>query len=322
MNKIGTIITGVPPAGVGQSKADTPRVSVLMTVFNAERYIERAIKSIINQTLERWELLIINDGSTDRSENIAKQLAVYDKRIKVVSKKNEGIVSSANLGLTMVSAPYVARMDADDISHPTRLEKQLHFLEANPNCVAVGSYVQLIDSRGLRICEFSRVSSHREIDDLHMKGHGGAICHPASMMRIGAIRHIGGYDPSMKSAEDLDMFLKLAEHGVLSNIPECLFSWRQHLASEGNARRNLQAKYAKIAVIRAHERRGLEVPSRVAVLENTRDSSIASTYEKWLWWSLKGGNHRTAIKYATLLFFARPISLQTFTAVFCALRGR
>ena len=105
----------------------TPLVSVVLPVYNAEEYISEALKSILNQTYDNLEVVVVNDGSTDHSLHVIRSLA--DKRVKIISRENRGLVASLNEGIDAASGDYIARMDADDISHPERISKQIRLLE-------------------------------------------------------------------------------------------------------------------------------------------------------------------------------------------------
>src|SRR5205823_5408269 len=127
----------VQPKPSRHMQHDRPEITVLMPAFNAGKYIREAIKSVLQQSLANFELLIINDGSTDDTLSIA--LSFNDRRIVVVNKEHEGIAVALNTGLKLASAPYIARFDADNICMPDRLEKQVNFLHDHSDYVLVGS---------------------------------------------------------------------------------------------------------------------------------------------------------------------------------------
>src|SRR3990172_5385939 len=123
-------------------------VSVLMPFYNAERYVGEAIESILCQTFKEFELVAIDDGSTDRSLEVVRGYACRDTRIRCFSSAHKGIAATRNETLSRANGKYIAVMDADDISLPERLAKQVAYLESHPECVLVGSWVQLMDSAG------------------------------------------------------------------------------------------------------------------------------------------------------------------------------
>src|SRR5262249_44460136 len=139
-----------PLSGVSErlKPMSQPSVSVMMPVYNAERYVGKAIESVLNQTLSDFELVIVNDGSTDGSLEILQEYAARDPRIRLTSRPNVGLVGSRNELLDAARSNLVACMDADDISRSDRLERQVEYLRAHPDCVLVGSRVIIIDPDG------------------------------------------------------------------------------------------------------------------------------------------------------------------------------
>ncbi|ACK67830.1 glycosyl transferase family 2 [Rippkaea orientalis PCC 8801] len=297
-----------------------PDVSVLMTVYNSEKYIAKAITSILSQTFNNFELIIINDGSTDRSLSILQNFTQQDQRIRLFNQENTGPAIASNKGLIHVKGKFVARMDADDIAFPTRLAKQVAFLEQNPEYVAVGSRVLLIDPDGWSIGPFAQKTDHEDIDAEHLAGSGGAICHPAVMIRTETLDKIGGYTEQMKSSIDRDLFLRLAEVGKLANLPETLLKYRMHLKSMGNANRVLQRQMAAMAVKAACQRRGMPLPINMPN-DNNHQASPSEIHRKWAWWALKAGNIATARKQATLALTKNPSDFQSWKTLACTIRG-
>ena len=126
----------------------TPVVSVLMPVYNAQLYVEKAIKSILTQTFIDFEFIILDDGSTDNSLNILEQYAKQDIRIRIISRENKGLIVSLNELVEQARGQYVARMDADDISRPERFAMQVDFLSKNTDHIVVGSSIEKINEKG------------------------------------------------------------------------------------------------------------------------------------------------------------------------------
>ena len=299
----------------------TPIISVLLPVHNGQKYLLEAINSILNQTERDFEFIIINDGSTDLTGSLLQEIEKKEKRITIINgKEKQGLTIALNIGIAHAKGKYIARMDADDMALPERFSKQLEFLENNPEFVIVGCCTLLIDPEGLPICLFSQKTSHKEIDADHMAGKGGAICHPASMIRKNALEKIGGYRQTMKNAEDLDLFLRLAEIGQIGNLPEILFKWRMHFHSVGHTYRESQRKSAKKAVLAAFSRRGLQ-PTTLPGLEEMEESSIADVHRKWAWWALKAGNTKTSRKHAISALKNHPFSYENWKVFGCSLRG-
>ncbi len=301
-------------------RATAPRVSVHMPVHNSERYLDEAVASIRAQTFEDWELIVINDGSTDGSLAVLERHADTDPRVRLVSRENRGIGVTRNECLSLARGEFFAAMDSDDISHPERLARQVEYLDNHPDCVAVGTRVRLIDPDGAEIRDWSEYVTHEEIDRAHLAGHGGAMTHPASMFRRQMLVDLGGYRSELDPAEDFDLFLRLGEVGKLRNLPEVQFSYRQHPQSAGHARRECQRAGIRRALGEAHERRGLPIP-QLSAIEDDRVPTPAEIHRKWTWWALKGRHVDTARKHAWYALRSAPVSSASWRALYCALRG-
>src|SRR5258707_12307786 len=168
-----------------------PTISVIMPVYNSERYVEQAVESILRQTFADFEFLITDDGSTDSSLAQLRRYAARDARIRLTSRPNTGCVKALIEMVPLARGKYIARMDADDISMPERFERQVQFLEQNPECVAVSSKVLLMDPDGARMKYAGEKQTHEEIDSAHLRAEGGAMSHPAVRIRSAALRASG-----------------------------------------------------------------------------------------------------------------------------------
>ena len=203
-----------------------PAISVLMPVYNGERFLAEAIESILGQTFTDFEFVIIDDGSTDASPAILARYAAQDRRIRIRRQQNLGIVAALNQGLAECVAPLVARMDADDVSMPTRFETQLPFMERNSTFAVVGTSFQVISEDGRRgsIVRFPQSASEVKVrlrDD-------NCLAHPTVMMRRAAVLESGGYRELLRHSEDYDLWTRLAEKYPLANMSECLLQYRMH----------------------------------------------------------------------------------------------
>jgi len=213
------------------SPKNQPLVSILMPVKDGEQYIGSAVESILSQTWQNWELIVVNDGSTDKTGEILAQYARKDERIKVITnKKNLGVAASLNKALKAARGQYIARMDADDISLPERLEKQVRFLEKNPKIVAVGCQVEVIDEEDNLVGKKEFPTDPKVCCQYLMLTV--PIQHPSLMVRSEAIKKYG-YDERLWTAEDWDLYFKLLQEGQLSNLKGALYLYRQCFGSNG-----------------------------------------------------------------------------------------
>ncbi|HXI88348.1 MAG TPA: glycosyltransferase [Parvularculaceae bacterium] len=299
-------------------------ISVIMPVYNGGRYLRAAIDSILAQTESDFEFIILDDASTDGSVETILSYAKGDARIKFVpGEANHGITARLNQGLRLASRPYIARMDADDISEPARFEKQRAFLDANRDIILVGARVLLIDPDDAPLMEMGEALDHDAIDSGLMGRVGQLVYHPTVMYRAAAARAVGGYDERYRVASDLDFFLKMAEVGRLANLPEPLLRYRQHFSSAGYSKVAAQEQAIDDALRRARQRRGL--PEELVEIHHPsrrKKQPLSATYRIWGWWALNGGNLATARKYAFKALAANPTDRETLRLVYCALRGR
>jgi len=301
-----------------------PAISVLMPVYNTEKYLAEAIASILGQTFKDFEFIIIDDGSTDNSLSIIKKYARVDSRIQFISRENKGIVFTRNEGLNISRGKYIALMDSDDCSYSDRLEVQYEFLEASAEYVVVGSRIMLIDKDNDNLCSMGSIFEHDDIDSGHIDNvsAGAIIVNPTAMIRRESLVAIGGYRERYKHAEDIDVWLRLGELGKLCNLNETLLRYRQHFDSVGYAHRQSQLRAIEHAIADACLRRGVEKKiEKVSLSDEYVTRTKAEVYTKWGWWSLKGGNVGTARKYAKKAVFANPQRWQAWKLLACAIRG-
>lgn len=213
--------------GHGPGEPKPPRVSVVMPVHNGEEQLELAVESILWQTLRDLELIVIDDGSTDRTPTLLQQFAERDPRVRVCRQDHGGIVAALNRGARVARAPYLARMDADDVAMPDRLAKQAAFLDANADVALVGGSVEYILGEGRRIRLRSLPTAPAEIADRLLAGKH-CFVHPTVMIRTEALAQVGGYRPAFEGAEDADLWLRLAERFPLANLPDVVLAKRVH----------------------------------------------------------------------------------------------
>lgn len=201
-----------------------PLLSVIMSVYNAEKYLDESIQSILTQTYKLFEFIIIDDGSKDRSYEIIKNYQHQDSRIILISRENRGLIESLNEGISIAKGKYVLRMDADDIALPSRLQEQFNFMESNPN----------IGISGTGIIAFGHKMKNRKWlgyhDDQLLKAEllfSSPLMHPTIIMRKDLINtHQLIYDKAYLHAEDFELWTRFAKVTQLSNIAKPLLMYR------------------------------------------------------------------------------------------------
>lgn len=204
---------------------ENPKVTVLMSVYNGERYLRAAIGSILKQTFRDFEFLIVNDGSTDSTTKILE--SYNDYRIKIINnEKNIGLTKSLNEEIAIAQGKYIARMDADDLSLPERLEKQVAFLEEHPEVGILGCGFQVVSESGDSNYTILYPSNHNLLR--WRLCFSCPIAHPSVMMRTAILRLITGYNTDMRYAADYDLWIRLSGITKLSNLQEVLLLYRQH----------------------------------------------------------------------------------------------
>jgi len=219
-----------------------PLVSVIMSVYNREEYVQRAIESILNQTLENFEFIIINDGSTDNTLRILEKYKKKDSRIRIIDQANKGLTKSLNIGIQISKGKFIARQDDDDISLPTRLEKQVSFLEDNKNIVLLGTNQYEVGINSERIGKYYDDATINQIVYLY-----NPIAHTSAMFIKDVFVKIGLYNEFYKTSQDFEAWMRLADVGTISMLAEPLVKRYIIDNSITNKKKFTQIKYAIIA---------------------------------------------------------------------------
>jgi len=202
---------------------NAPMITILMPAYNAQKYIAAAITSALNQSFTDFELLIINDGSTDDTQKIIHSF--NDKRIRLINQSNQGVSAALNHGLTKANANYIARFDADDISYPLRLEKQYHFLIENPEYILVGSDAEYIDMNGEFVFTH-RYAGYSSDEIKRLDYHICPFSHATVFYKKQAVIDAGMYDVNAHNFEDHLLWRKLISLGKVHNLAENLVQYR------------------------------------------------------------------------------------------------
>lgn len=222
-----------------------PKVSVVMPVRNGERYLALAVTSIVEQSITNWELIAIDDGSTDATLAILQRFAKGDARIRVLTADGTGIVAALNQGIAGSRADLIARMDADDIAMPDRLARQIGFMDAHPGIGAVGSAAIRIDGAGEETGIVDVPTDAASIAAEMLRRN--PFIHPTMMMRKAAVEAAGCYRSGCTYAEDYDLWLRMEEVGGLANLAGPTLRFRVHAAQTSNTKRLAQRAATALA---------------------------------------------------------------------------
>jgi hypothetical protein len=230
-----------------------------MSVFNGERFLSEAIESILNQTFRDFEFIIINDGSRDGTAPILESHQKRDPRLHVFTQENKGLIASLNRGCGLARGRYIARMDADDMSLPDRLERQVRFMDDHDNVGLLGGAVQVIDDQGSRL-QLVHPPQDDETIRSALRSFSFPIFHPAVVMRKQAFDAAGGYRTQFMHAEDYDLWLRIIEGWKVANLPAVVLRKRVHAAgvSVHNLRQQSLSALAAQALASIRAQQGVE----------------------------------------------------------------
>ena len=280
-----------------------------MPVFNSRKYLDKAIISILNQDFADFEFLIFDDGSSDGSVKRLDYFAARDLRIKVFRRSHGGLTRLLNEGIELAKGEFIARMDSDDIAVPNRFSTQLAFLEENQDYVAVGSQVMIIDPDGFPIGFTQPPLTHEDIEQTHLQvDENTVICHPSLLARKSALLAINGYRESLETAEDRDLYLRLALIGKLANINQSLLKYRRHFKTVSHTKRKRQIELITLCVNEARNQRGLESQESKQISHDNPVNEV-SFYFNWANRAFNSGFRKTALKLTIQSIILNPINL-------------
>lgn len=273
---------------------EPPLVSVVMPVWNGERYLSEAIDSVLCQTYRHLELVIVDDGSEDRSCEIIARYAEHDARIRPIYAAHRGVVPTLNAGAEAARGRYIARLDQDDIALPERLDQQVSLLETRPDVALVGTSFQCINAAGQRgPIVVNPPSENAGLQQALMRAN--CFCDSAVMMRTDVLAQIGGYRPLYADAEDYDLWTRFADKHELASIPIVLVLYRIHPRQMSLIRLEQQALVTLAIRLSVDTRRrtGVDPLARCDAIDRSAlralgvsdeeiDSHLIGTYLKYL----------------------------------------
>ena len=221
---------------------NNPEISVIMSVYNGERYLREAIESILNQTFKDFEFIIIDDGSTDRTPEILREYAKKDERIKIITNpKNIGLTKSLNKAIKKAKGEYIARMDADDIAMPERLKKQIEFMEKNPEVGLLGTAYYEMNSKGEIVGDKLFPTSNKKLKKILIKYN--PFFHASVMVRKEVFNRVGPYDKNIPKAQDYELWFRIAQNYKIANLSSLLMK-RRYSGEKILREENQQLKWA------------------------------------------------------------------------------
>ena len=263
-----------------------PKVSVVIPAYNAMVCLPKTVDSVLKQTFTDFEVLIINDGSSDHILEWAASL--LDPRVKVISQENQGVSGARNTGIIYAQGEYIAFLDADDLWEPTKLEKQVHCLDNKPTVGLVYTWTVLVDWKDNPTGRI--LASHAEGNLWQQLMETNELCNSSSsMVRRCCFDTVGVFDQSLKSAEDLDMWLRLANRYSFAVVKEPLTLYRQH---SNSLSKNHEQMFESLRIV--IEKTFQSVPLDLLHLRNR---AYASLNVGLAWLAIEEGDYKKAIHF-------------------------
>lgn len=263
-----------------------PSISVIMPVWNGERYLAEAIESILAQSFRDFEFIILDDGSTDRTPEILAEFAARDARIRVIRLGHEGIVVALNRGIDEARASWVARMDADDIARPDRFARQWAAIQAKPTAVLCHTHTSIIGDPNY-VTPAGRFIRSKALLALRLCFQC-PIVHPTVMFRKSVVIECGGYRPEERHAEDFGLWGRLLMKGDVIGVAEPVLDFRVHGASISKQKADVQEALSQMTAT-AHCQEFMKLEGSVAVraYRAIQGVNLENPLIEWLWFMRK-----------------------------------
>ena len=294
-----------------------PLITVLMPAYNADKYIADAISSVLNQTFTDFELLIINDGSTDNTEKIAASFS--DHRIRLINQDHEGLAVALNKGIHLSKASYIARFDADDLCFPQRLKTQYEFMIANPGYAIIGSDADYMDKNGNHV--FTHSSSAHSYEEILLTYKSKCpFIHSGVLFKKDIIKNAGGYNELAALFEDHLLWSKIIAHHKVCNLPQVLLTVRLNPESitideKWQCKKFIEIKSKAIKTGDLSKSDGMKLKSilKAQEISNIKEGSYyALLAKKYLWNNYQPKKARTNLK-KTLQY--KPQDLKSYALI-------
>ncbi|MFW5887057.1 MAG: glycosyltransferase family 2 protein [Bacteroidota bacterium] len=291
-----------------------PELSVVMAVYNGERFLKQAIESVLNQTFKNFEFIIVNDGSTDKSKEIINSYP--DPRIVLINQSNKGLANSLNIGIDRAKTEFIARMDADDICMKNRFQCQLEVLGNDKNLIAVGSNAIEITENGKYIFTSNQITEpkliHQKLEDSLKAGKPWMpFYHSSTLFRKAVCMKAGGYDSRLRYTEDVVLFNKMSKYGFFINIEEPLIRYRIVKNSMSTRVRKDMPRFRKLVVQSINEK-PLNHDDLMFLKNITSTSNLRSRKSQYHFYLSKKYLFKGRNKYNSLLNGLKCILLSPF----------
>jgi glycosyltransferase involved in cell wall biosynthesis len=242
-----------------------------MPAYNATSYLDESIESILGQTFRNFEFIIINDGSTDATASILGRYAARDSRIRVYHQENQGMIAALNRGCRLARGEYIARMDADDVSFPQRLEKQLEYIERHPHIGVLGTWIYNIDQNGSLKKAWRPPTYPKLLKWTNF--FGVCVSHSSVLMRREVLERLSFYRPEAVHGEDVDLWLRASSITEFGNVPEVLNNYRVWSASTHQSALQVRRE-AHIRLLASYIRDFIKVDVPVEAVAGLRQTRV------------------------------------------------
>jgi glycosyltransferase involved in cell wall biosynthesis len=274
-------------------------MSVLLCVCNDERFLSQALDSLLAQTWTDFEIVAVDDASTDGSAGILERYAQLDTRLRVIRQpQRQGLAASLNLALFLAQGPVVTRMDSDDISLPERFARQMAFLKENPAVSIVGCQFEKIDAEDRSLGLQTNLPLYDGAIRAFLLEGNNPFCHGGVMMRRSVILEmLGGYRQVFSAAQDFDLWLRVPPSVLMRNLPEVLYRHRRHAGAVSSRRFLLQRQMKRMALALAAERQ-----QSIAGMDSLWRQPTSDAQIDWVERFLKSDLRANRGEYATLLY--------------------
>lgn len=311
-----------------------PQVSIVISVYNDAQFIEESLHSLLQQTFDDFEIIVVNDGSTDNSADILQRLQQTDDRIQIITQQNQGLTKALINGCRAARGQFIARQDGDDWSHPDRLQKQVAALQENSDLAFVGCWAQGMTPEGRHLETVERPSDPAKATHELRFERQGPPAHGTIMFRSAIYEQVGGYRPEFYFSQDSDLWLRTAEVGSIRYLPEVLYRYRRDADSLSSVRHDVQYEFGEIGqachTVRLNggdesdliaQAAALTLKVRAGEIDRTNDPHRITATQYLIGSQLAINGDRSAMKYLWPVIRRRPWHVKAWVRLLQASTG-